>query len=91
MTWPWHEASLYRSGEFAKARAKAEVDALAMRDRAARTVAQQAVDADDYRRLVSMLGLDRDDVADPATDRVGQRDQIRRRGPERPAAPWGPG
>jgi hypothetical protein len=60
MTWPQHGVTLHRAGEFAEARAKAEVEASAMRDRAVRTVAEQAVDADDYRRLLSMLGLDQD-------------------------------
>jgi hypothetical protein len=61
MTWPWQGVTLHRAGEFARARDKAEVDAMAMRHRAARTVAEQAVDAADCSRLLSMLGLD--DVA----------------------------
>jgi hypothetical protein len=65
MTWPWHGVTLNRAGEFARARARAEVDALAMRDRAVRTVAEQSVDADDYRRLLSMLGLDHEVQSTP--------------------------
>jgi hypothetical protein len=52
----WHTTHEY--GEFAKARAHAEHEALILRGRAVRTVAYQSVDADDCRRLLSMLGLD---------------------------------
>lgn len=45
-------------GEFARARARAELDVLHLRDRAARTVAGQAVDEEDRYRLLAMLGLD---------------------------------
>lgn len=45
-------------GEFARARAQAELDVLVLRDRAARTVAGQAVDAEDLHSLLSMLGLE---------------------------------
>lgn len=58
MTWAWHSSSPHEDGEFARARAQARVDVLALRGRAVRTVAEQAVDADDFRRLVAMLGLD---------------------------------
>lgn len=47
-----------RPGEFAKARARAEVDARRLRALAARTVAGQATSDDDRSRLLSMLGLD---------------------------------
>ena len=50
-----------RNGEFARARAQAEQDVLALRDRAARTVAVQARDANDLHDLLAMLGLDRRD------------------------------
>jgi hypothetical protein len=58
MNWAWQSNPPHEEGEFAKSRAKARVDVLAMRDRATRTVAEQSVDADDCRRLLSMLGLD---------------------------------
>lgn len=52
-------------GEFARARAQAEIDERILRDRAARTVAGQAVDTDDLYSLLAMLGLDRPDAAAP--------------------------
>lgn len=54
-----------RHGEFAKARAKAELNVLVLRDRAARTVAEQAVDAEDLHSLLSMLGLEDSDTMLP--------------------------
>jgi hypothetical protein len=48
-------------GEFARARARAELDATIMRGRAVRTVAEQAVDAADLHSLLSMLGLEESD------------------------------
>lgn len=62
-------------GEFAKARAKADLDVLHQRDRAARTVAGQAVDAEDRHRLLAMLGLDGYDGA--ATLRGGLAGYVR--------------
>jgi hypothetical protein len=50
----------HEHGEFAKARAQAECQALILRERAVRTIAYQAVDVEDCRRLLSMLGLDGD-------------------------------
>jgi hypothetical protein len=58
MTWPQYEAPAHAPGEFARARAQAETEALALRVRAARTVAGQAIDGEDLTRLLSMLGLD---------------------------------
>ncbi len=58
MTAAWHGTSTHEVGEFARARAKAEVDATIRRDRAVRTVAWQATDHEDYLRLLAMLGLD---------------------------------
>ena len=58
MTSAWHGTSTHETGEFARARAKAERDATIRRHRAVRTVAWQAVDHDDYLRLLAMLGLD---------------------------------
>lgn len=52
------DSPAHRSGEFAYARAQAELDVLKLRTRAARTVAGQAVSEDDRTRLLSMLGLD---------------------------------
>jgi len=54
-----------RAGEFARARDRARRDERELRGRAARTVAAQAVDAEDRRSLLSMLGLD--DETDSAT------------------------
>ena len=54
----WHGISTHEVGEFAKARARAEVDATIRHDRAVRTVAWQAVDREDFLRLLEMLGLD---------------------------------
>jgi hypothetical protein len=45
------------AGEFARARARAEAEAMTLRVRAARTVAGQALDHEDYTRLLAMLGL----------------------------------
>lgn len=50
-----------RTGEFARARAKAEQDVSVLRERAARTVAGQAKSAEDLRGLLAMLGLERHD------------------------------
>lgn len=58
MTWLRHDAPVHEAGEFARARARAEVDALALRGRAVRTVAGQAFDNEDFHRLLAMLGLD---------------------------------
>ena len=48
-------------GEFAKARARAELDDSIMRHRAMRTVADQARDPEDLHSLLSMLGLEEPD------------------------------
>ena len=48
-------------GEFARARAQAELETTIMRGRAVRTVSGQAVDAADLHSLLSMLGLDESD------------------------------
>jgi hypothetical protein len=53
-----HGPSRHETGEFAAARAKAEIDTMILRGRAVRTVTEKAVDAEDRRRLLSMLGLD---------------------------------
>jgi L-arabinose isomerase len=45
-------------GQFAKARADAEVREDIQRGRAVHTVAGHSVDAEDCRRLLSMLGLE---------------------------------
>ena len=52
------DLSIHLPGEFARARARAEVEAVTLRVRAARTVAGQAVDGEDLTCLLSMLGLD---------------------------------
>ena len=62
MTSARHGTSTHEVGEFARARAKAEIDANIRRDRAVRTVAWQAVDHEDYVSLLAMLGLDGDAV-----------------------------
>lgn len=56
--WQRQDSSAHRPGEFARARARAETDVMSLRVRAARTVAGQAIDDEDFTRLVSMLGLD---------------------------------
>lgn len=58
MTGARHGTSLHEHGEFAKARAQAHSDEIVLRGRAVRTVADQAVDAEDLSSLLSMLGLD---------------------------------
>jgi hypothetical protein len=58
MIWQRPESSTHGPGEFARARAQAETDAVAVRGRAARTVADQAIDREDLTRLLAMLGLD---------------------------------
>lgn len=62
-------------GEFARARARAEIDATIMRGRAVRTVAEQAVDAADLHSLLSMLGLEESDGT--ATLRSGLSGYVR--------------
>jgi hypothetical protein len=46
------------NGEFQRTRAREQLHLLVLRGQAARTVAKQSADADDCRRLLSMLGLD---------------------------------
>jgi hypothetical protein len=56
-------------GEFTRARARAASEAMALRVRAARTVAGQAVDDEDHTRLLAMLGLeDTRPAPDPEPD-----------------------
>jgi hypothetical protein len=58
MTWAWDGTSGHEPGEFARARVRAELDAMVLRGKAIRTVAGHAVDHEDFRRLLLMLGLD---------------------------------
>jgi hypothetical protein len=63
-----------RHGEFAKARARAELTEQALRESAARTVATQAIDAEDLHGLLAMLGLDGSESrVQPHTDLAGFR------------------
>lgn len=48
----------YEQGQFAKARAEAELHEDIQRGRAMYTVAGHSIDAEDCRHLLSMLGLD---------------------------------
>src|SRR5262249_45646583 len=48
----------HSDGEFARSRAHAEAEAAIMRDRAVRTVTEQAVDTEDLHSLLAMLGLE---------------------------------
>jgi hypothetical protein len=57
------DSTAHPPGEFAHARAQAELDTLKLRTRADRTVTGQAVNDDDRTRLLSMLGLD--DITEP--------------------------
>lgn len=68
MTWARHASAPREESEFAKARALAKIDITAQRNRATRTVASQAVDAEDCSRLLAMLGLgtEEDDTTSPA-------------------------
>jgi hypothetical protein len=50
----------HEPGEFARAQTRARIELMAVRGRAVRTVADQAVDPDDFHSLLSMLGLDAD-------------------------------
>jgi hypothetical protein len=68
MNWAWHASNTSSKpvvSAFAKARAEAALQTTALRGRAVRIVAHQADDADDCRRLLSMLGLD-DLLTEPA-------------------------
>jgi hypothetical protein len=56
--WPRPDLSAQPRGEFARARAQAEIDTGLLRVRAARTVAGHASDPEDLCRLLAMLGLD---------------------------------
>jgi hypothetical protein len=57
MTWGRPASPPREPSQFAKARALAEIDITIQRDRAARTVASHALDANDCHRLLAMLGL----------------------------------
>jgi len=48
----------HEHGQFARARAVAEIEEGIQRDRAMHTVASHALDAEDCRQLLAMLGLD---------------------------------
>jgi hypothetical protein len=63
-----HAGSRHENGAFQQARARERIRQVALRGQAARTVAQQSVDADDCRRLLSMLGLDEPSPAVPPAD-----------------------
>ncbi|MFL6143193.1 MAG: hypothetical protein ACJ72N_15175 [Labedaea sp.] len=54
----WHTGTSREDSSFEKARAQERLETVVMNGKAVRTVAHQAVDANDFRRLVSMLGLD---------------------------------
>jgi len=54
----------HEHGQFARARAVAVIEENIQRDRAAHTVAGHALDADDCRQLLAMLGLDTARAAD---------------------------
>lgn len=55
-----HTGTSREDSSFEKARAQERLETVVTNGKALRTVARQAVDADDFRRLVSMLGLDED-------------------------------
>ena len=56
----WQTGALSADSSFEKARAQERLDTVVTNGKAVRTVAHQAIDADDFRELVSMLGLDQD-------------------------------
>ena len=56
------------NGTFQRMRAREHLQLIAVRGQAARTVAQQSANADDCRRLLSMLGLDELSPAAPPAD-----------------------
>jgi hypothetical protein len=58
MTCAPHASARHEQGQFAKARADAEVNEGIQRGRAVYTVASHALDAEDCRNLLSMLGLE---------------------------------
>lgn len=68
MTWAWHAGTRRENGAFEKARVREQLQLDTMRGQAARTVARQAADVDDCRRLLSMLGLDDRPSRGPADD-----------------------
>lgn len=57
MTWARHTSPSRELSQFEKARALAQADITIQHDRAARTVASHAMDAEDCSRLLAMLGL----------------------------------
>lgn len=65
----WQTGTPREDSSFEKARAQERLVTVVTNGKAVRTVARQAVDADDYRQLVSMLGLDEDPESDA---RVGR-------------------
>jgi hypothetical protein len=58
MTGVSRTSTRYEQGQFAKARADAELHEDIQRGRARYTVASHSIDAEDCRHLLSMLGLD---------------------------------
>jgi hypothetical protein len=58
MTRAAHVNTRHEQGQFARARAVAEIEEGIQRDRAVHTVAGHSLDADDCRQLLAMLGLD---------------------------------
>jgi hypothetical protein len=58
MTRVWQTGAPRENGAFETARAHERLQLVAQRGQAVRTVARQAVDVEDCRRLLSMLGLD---------------------------------
>jgi hypothetical protein len=63
-----HVGIRHENGAFERARAREQLQQVALRGQAARTVAQQSANADDCRRLLSMLGLDEPSPAVPPAD-----------------------
>jgi hypothetical protein len=64
MTRVSHARTRSEQGQFAKARANAELHEDIQRGRAMHTVAGHSIDAEDCRHLLSMLGLDTSKPAD---------------------------
>lgn len=60
MTWAPRTGTRHEQGHFARAREIAVIEECAQRDRAVHTVAGHALNADDCRELLEMLGLDGD-------------------------------
>ena len=65
MTWARHASAPSEQGRFAEARSNGQIQEAIQSGRAARTVADHAVDVQDCEELLAMLGLEAADGKHP--------------------------